>query len=543
MVIIGGGITGACVAHDAALRGLKVALVEKDDFGGATSSASSKLLHGGIRYLQQHRPGKVRESLRERQNFRRIAPHLTRWVPFLVPTQPEFWRRRWLLECGMRVYAGLGGNRGVDIAPESDPPGTYYNRRMLQRLAPVIAEGRKITGAHLLYELHLHSSERMTLAFLKSAVHRGAVIANYVTVDGLLRRGSRVEGVVASDRIGGGRLEIRGRVVANAAGPWLANLNERLTVGALRRPVTGLAKGAHLVTRQLVDGYAVALPTDRAVRAVVDRGGRHVFVIPWRGHSLIGTTNRLHEDQPALITPTETDVQDLLEDVRRALPLTGLTERDVCHAFAGLYPLTTKGATSDVYQATADYEVRDHSQSGGLGGIVSVLGARYTTARVLAEYATDLIFEKLGQPVAQSLTSTTPLAGGDMDDCETFAKESVRRHANHLDRSTVEHLVRHYGTEMDSVVASAAGEVQGLRRLSTKRPSIEAEVSFAVDYEMAQRLTDVIFRRTGLGTLGHPGDGCLERCADIMAARLSWTGQERQEQLQQTRRHFQFSVS
>ena len=130
-----------------------------------------------------------------------------------------------------------------------------------------------------------------------------------------------------------------------------------------------------------------------------------------------------------------------------------------------------------------------------------------------------------------------------MDDCETFAKESVRRHANHLDRSTVEHLVRHYGTEMDSVVASAAGEVQGLRRLSTKRPSIEAEVSFAVDYEMAQRLTDVIFRRTGLGTLGHPGDGCLERCADIMAARLSWTGQERQEQLQQTRRHFQFSVS
>lgn len=543
MVIIGGGITGACVAHDAALRGLHVALLEKDDFGGATSSASSKLLHGGIRYLQQLRPGKVRESLRERQNFRRIAPHLTRWLPFLVPTQPEFWRRRWLLECGMRLYAGLGGNRGIDIAPGSDPPGTYYNRGVLQRLAPVVAEGRRITGAHLFYELHLHSSERMTLAFLKSAVHRGAVIANYVSVDGLLRRGSRVEGVVASDRIGGGRLEIRGRVVANAAGPWLANLNERLAVGALRRPVTGLAKGAHLVTRQLVDGYAVALPTDRAVRAVVGRGGRHVFVIPWRGHSLIGTTNRLHKESPTLITPTKTDVQDLLEDVRRSLPMTDLTERDVCHAFAGLYPLTTKGATSDVYQATGDYEVRDHGQSGGLAGMVSVLGARYTTARVLAEFATDLIVEKLGQPIAQSLTSTTPLVGGDMDDCEAFAKESVRRHANHLDRSIVEHLVRHYGTEIDSVVASAEGDVQGLRRLSTDRQSIEAEVRFAVDHEMAQRLTDVIFRRTGLGTVGNPGDACLNRCADIMAARLGWTDQERQEQLQQTRQHFQFSVS
>ena len=274
VVIVGGGISGACCAHDAALRGLSVALVERDDFGGATSSASSKLLHGGIRYLQQARPDKVRESARERAFFQRIAPHLTHWVPFLIPTQTGLLRGRWLLQCGMWAYAALTSseNRRVIDPAKRVPGGTFYGRARFQRLVPPIGARNDVTGAHLLYELHLHSSERMTLAFLKSAVGRGAVVANYATVDGVLGGAARVRGVQVTDRLTGDAFDVRAKVVVNAAGPWLFGLSERLGLGPLARPVTGFSTGAHIVTRRVVETYGLALPTSRRSSALIDRG-------------------------------------------------------------------------------------------------------------------------------------------------------------------------------------------------------------------------------------------------------------------------------
>ncbi|MCY4119423.1 MAG: FAD-dependent oxidoreductase, partial [Acidobacteria bacterium] len=211
VVIIGGGITGACLAHDAALRGMTVALVERDDFGGATSAASSKILHGGIRYLQQIRFEKVRESARERGLLRRIAPHLVRWVPFLIPTERTLSRGRWLLSSGMALYALLGGDdeSGDEVPVRS---GSYLDRAALEREAPMLAAGGRFTGAIVLNECQLHSSERMTLAFLKTAVRHGAVVANYVASEGLLREGHRVVGGRARDTGCGGEVRIRGRI-------------------------------------------------------------------------------------------------------------------------------------------------------------------------------------------------------------------------------------------------------------------------------------------------------------------------------------------
>ena len=342
VVIVGGGISGACLAHDATLRGLTVALLERGDFGGATSAASSKLLHGGIRYLQQARVDKVRESARERAHFQRIAPHLTRWVPFLVPTHRGVARGRLLLQCGMRLYDLLSrpANDLIRDPAKQVPQGPFYDRPALAQRAPELAARPDVTGAQVLYESHLHSTERMTLAFVKSAARQGAVVANYAAVEGVLRAAGagRVCGVAATDVLTGQSFEVKARIVANAAGPWLPGLNDSLQIGRLHRPITGFSKGVHIVTRQIMQPFAVAVPTTRRSGALLDRGGRHVFAIPWRGHSLIGTSDRPYTGPLDIVGPTEEDVADLLTDIGTALPGAAMARRDVVHAFAGLYP-------------------------------------------------------------------------------------------------------------------------------------------------------------------------------------------------------------
>ena len=542
VVVVGGGITGACLAHDATLRGLSVALVERGDFGAATSAASSKLLHGGIRYLQQGRIDKVRESARERAAFQRIAPHVTRWVPFLIPAQRTLLRGRGLLRCGMWLYEGLtrGQDRGVRDPAKRPPAGTFYSRAELTRLVPALGGRDDVTGAQVLYESHLHSTERMTLAFLKTAVRGGAAVANYMTADRLLGSAGQLRGVSVVDGLTGDRFDIRARIVANAAGPWLTRLNEQLGVGQLEVPISGFSKGAHIVTRQIVDTFALVLSTDRRSTAILDRGGRHVFVIPWRGRSLIGTSDQPYTGSLDEVGPTDRDIDDLIGDVTSVLPGVALTRSDVCHAFAGLYPLTARDLRPDVYQGTGDYQVIDHGRDGGAEGVVSVLGAKYTTAREVAERATTLICDKLGRGAAPCQTARVPLVGGAIDDVDQFERDAVAQHADCLTPQTVEHLVHHYGTETDAVVnrGSVGGEASLLEPLVPEREAVGAEVRFAVEEEMAVTLADVVFRRTGLGTIGDPGDDCLRRCAEIMGQCLGWKEPRRREEVERTQMLF-----
>jgi len=536
VVIIGGGITGACLAHDAALRGLSVALIERADFGGATSAASSRILHGGIRHLQRLRVDKLRESAQERKHLHRIAPHLVRWVPFLVPTDRTLARGRWALAGGMALYTLLGG---VDEPSDGlqAPSGTYFDRSTLGREAPVLAADSRFTGAFVLNECHLHSSERMTLAFIKTAVGHGAVVANYVASEGLLREGARVVGVQARDVSRGDEFRIRARVTVNAAGPWLPGLNDRFAVGALRRPVNGFAQGAHIVTRQILPRYAAALPTQRASGALLDRGGRHVFIIPWRDHSLIGTSNRPFTGEPEDVRPEARDLVDLLDDVNRAIPSVALGRDEVCHAFAGLHPLTARRIDAGVYQGTGDYQIVDHGKHGLADGIVSVLGAKYTTARRLAELAVNLVCRKLGRSDAACRTRETPLVGR-MPDALPMRRRIGESFGDAIDPATIESLLRHYGEQAGDVLRGAASDSSLLRRVAAGRETIAAEVVYSVEHEMATTLSDVVFRRTGLGTLGHPGDSGLECCAGIMAERLGWTAARRTEELRRTRACF-----
>ena len=497
---------------------------------------SSKLLHGGIRYLQQLRPDKVRESAIERCRFQRIAPHLTCYVPFLIPTFRGLVKGRMALQGALLAHELICAGQNAVIRDPSKrvPRSRCCTKAETLALAPVLTAQRDLTGACLLYESHMHSSERMTLAFLKSAAGNGAVVGNYVSAQRLVIDGGVVRGVVAHDELGGGSIEIRARLIVNAAGPWIPGLNHTFGVAGLTRNITRFSKGVHIVTRPLTHEVALALTTPKRQRRVIDRGGRHLFVIPWRQRSLIGTTNVPFDEAPDGVRATAQDAVDFVTDINDALPGANLSLEDVQHAFAGLYPLTEGEVLPDVYQVTGNHQVVDHGALGDVDGIVSVLGMKFTTARRVAELAMDLIVGKLGVPTRTSRTATTSLVGGDIEHLPSFVAGAIARHRHRVDPQIVQHLIEHYGTEADAVLAATAPGLRPTSSLSPRRECIESEIAFAVTHEMALHLDDVVLRRTGLGSLGHPGIACLYRCGEIMASLLGWSDSRLEEEVDRT---------
>jgi glycerol-3-phosphate dehydrogenase len=543
IVILGGGITGACLAHDAALRGLRVALVEKDDFGMSTSSASSKLLHGGIRYLQKLQFGKVRESARERAYFQKIAPHLTSYVPFLIPTfQRDVMKGKLALTAGMVVYRMLcsGLNGTINDPAKKAPSGRLFGKSATFKKVPLLKNISGINGSHTLYESHIHNSERMTLAFIKSAVKNGASVANHSTVIDFRKNGRHVTGVLVKDNLSHKEYEVSAKIVVNASGPFLPSLNSKLDGLDLHRNTTGFSKGVHLVTRQINGSHALALSSTKKTEGLVTRGGRHIFIIPWRGQSLIGTTNVPYEGKPDDITVTDTDIVDFLQDINAMLPGVSLIKSDVQYAFAGLYPLTSEEIHTDTYQGTGEYQVVDHGQKNNIEGIISVLGAKYTTARAISEQAVDIIAQKLSISLQKCQTADTPLFEGNIDNILDFFYKKTERYKDLFDRETIRHLVVSHGSNIDTVINYMQSTKGYCKKLSPHRYTLVGEIAYAVEFEMARRLDDVVFARTGLGTIGHPGSDVIEKVADLMANLLGWSEEQRYQETEQIEMRYRY---
>ncbi len=533
LLVIGGGITGACIAHDAALRGLVVALVEKNDFGGATSSASSKLLHGGIRYLPRGQVWKVRESAREQAIFQHLAPHLTRWLPFLIPTDNSAPAKGALaMKAAMGVYSlccvGLSGL--IRDPGKQAPARRFLSPGEVLARVPMLSALGGLTGAQVLWESHMHSSERMTLAFLKTAVKNGARIANYLEVTDLLARKGRVEGVRVRDRFTAEEFDITARLVINSAGPFVQAVNRSLPALRLHHRLTGFSRGVHLVTRQLEADYGLALTTKKKTEGFITRGGRHFFIIPWRGRSLIGTTNVPVEGRLEQIRVTAKDVEDFLDEINEALPDANLGPEDVHFAFTGIYPIIAREIKPDTYQGTGEYQVVDHAAKDGVPGVITALGAKFTTARHVAARAVDLAMKRLGRQDPGPATLSTPLAEGEIPDIRTFEHQCQARYAGLLAADITDELIRNHGREIHAVVALGK-ERGGLDPVAPDRLTLAAEIEYGVTHEMARTLEDVVFRRTGLGTIGHPGEAALRRCLAIMARLLGWDEDEQQRQL------------
>ena len=534
VLVLGGGISGACIAWDATLRGLSVALVERDDFGAATSSASSKLLHGGIRYLQQGLLGRVRESAREQAAFRRIAPHLVDPLSFLIPTYGRGARGKPLLRTGLWAYRALIR----DINARDDAMWARKDHALSRADALAAAPGlvrEGLTGAVQYEDFQMWSSERMTLNVLQAAAERGAVTANYTEVQELLLEGHRVVGARVHDTLDGTQHTVRARLCVNAAGPWAFRALGPLAKGVAPERVH-FAKGMHVVVRPLGPASALALSTRMQHEAVIHRGGRHIFAMPWRGHTLIGTTYDPCSGKREDLRIRETDIAAFLAVINAAYPGARLTRDDVRWFYAGLYPLVDVRPKGNRYQGSGRYRLYDHARLAGIDGLVTALGAKFTTARALAERCTDLVLRKLGLERRPCATATTPVYGGKLESMTRLRDDARRRHPAALAPDGLEELLRLYGARY----AEALDESRpaDLEPVGPGRATPRLVVRRAARHEMARRLSDVIFRRTGIGTVGDPGEEYLHACTAILSQELGWSDHRSERELEDVRRAF-----
>ena len=508
IVIIGGGITGAAVAYDAASRGLKVALVEKNDFGWATSSANSKLIHGGLRYLYYLEYGLVRESLRERRILSNIAPNFVYPIPFMVPNYDKLKNNKYVLKLGLITYDILAfDKKWTWDRSKRIPNHSTFSRKKTLTMAPGV-KADKLTGSSMYYDSQSISPERFTLAFIKSALKYGAKAANYARAEGFVHDGDgRIAGVKVRDLIKNRTVELRGELTINCAGPWadiiLNSSDNGKGLHQIRR-----SEGIHVILRSL---------SDRAV-TMMTPGGRHFFIIPWRGHSLIGTTDREYQGDPDNYRVTRESIEEFLSEINRSFGDGKLSLKDVLFAYGGLRPLVDD-QTEGTYTSSRRYEIYNNALD-GLEGLITVEGGKWTTSRNLAVNVLKMVQVKLKRTLPPSRTDNEYLAGCEIDDMERFLAEAVGCNADFNER-TVRFLAMHYGTEYARVLSIARAD-RSLAATLDADGEIGAQVVYAVREEMAKTLIDILMRRTGLGTLGNPGEAVLRKVARIAANELKW---------------------
>jgi glycerol-3-phosphate dehydrogenase len=519
LVIVGGGVSGASIAWDAALRGLRVALIEKKDFGSGTSTATSKLIHGGLRYLKNLELGLVRESLRERRTLEELAPHLVYPLPFVIPVYG--WVMFLMMFIGMILYELLSFDKARLNDPSKRLPhfSMFSKQTLLARdanLLPTLQNKPLIAGFQY-YDCQSLNPDRLTLAFVKSAVEAGATVANYVRAEGVLKEGDTVKGVVARDMLDEREITIRGKLVVVAAGPW-ADIVLAKAMGHPPQTRIRRSKGIHVITDEFRTDFALTLPS---------KTGGHFFIIPWRNHTLIGTTDTEFVGKPDECDVNAEDIHNFLAGVNEAYgSKKKYAPEDVSFGYAGLRPLVDK-QTKSVYNVSRKHEVVDHAEE-GFKNMLSVLGGKYTTSRELAEGLVDTVMQRLGKQ-SQCKTQNQRLFGGDIDDMERFVG-TAKTELSFLNEKAADLLPRQFGTEYRAVAQIAKENPQWAKPVGYG-DSILAEAVYAIRHEMALTLEDILFRRTGIATLGNPGAEVLREVADIAQRELGWTAERTAREL------------
>jgi glycerol-3-phosphate dehydrogenase len=485
LLVIGGGVTGCGVARDAAMRGLSVALVEARDFASGTSSRSSKMIHGGLRYLAQGDLGLVREAASERKAVEAIAPHLTRLTPFVVPARNAAGMAK--LNAGLWAFEKLGG---VAKGRKHES----WSRQELAANEPALRTD-DLYGA-IAYPEYLTDDARLTLANARSAVVHGAALASYAPVTELMVEGGHVVGAVVGDGLGSGGARVRAKVVVNAAGPWVDALRGLEDGGAPKRLT--LTKGIHLVLP------GEKLPVNRTI-VISTPDKRSIFAVPKRGMTYIGTTDTFHEGADYWPKIEDADVDYLLKAVAARFTTPPLKASDLTSAWSGLRPLVAEEGKSP-----SDISRKDEIWTGP-GEMLSIAGGKLTAYRQMAEHVVDMVQKALGGKPGKSLTATTPLVSGDVD---VAAVETALR-AGGLDEIEAARLVQLYGSEALEAVGG---------------PAVEARR--AVLLEGALQLEDYWVRRSARAWFDHDaGIAALAPAADAMGELLGWSADERARQV------------
>jgi glycerol-3-phosphate dehydrogenase len=522
ILIIGGGITGAGLALDAAMRGMRVALVEKRDFAAGTSSRSTKLIHGGLRYLEHFDFALVREGLRERAILARNAPRLARPFPFVIPIYKNRRRnydRPLKMRLGLWLYDLLAGGRNF-----------ARHRRLSRdealRLAPQLDQ-RGLKGAFLYYDAVTNDS-RLVIEVIKTARKRGAEIANYTRVAGFIQNGDRkIEGARLRDELTGGEIECRARIVINATGVWMEDTIrlDGQTANRLNKRVRP-AKGVHLTVPadRLRVGAAWLIPSLTS--------HRFFFVVPWEGRVNIGTTDTDYSGAKDHPHAEPEEVAEILGAINSYFPEARLEPSDVISSWAGLRPLITDPSANATTEVSRKEEIIESED-----GLISIGGGKLTTYRAMAERGVDLAAKRLSERfnIAAGAASAKYVAiGGDINSGELSMTPEGLSQAENLPLETAQHLLRDYGLDYRRMVELTREDERLRERLVEGLPQILAEVVYAARYEMALTLADAMTRRTRLATVaGRVALKCAATVADAMAGEMGWSKEQIERQIAQ----------
>jgi len=512
LVVIGAGINGVGIAQDAALRGLRVALIEQEDICSGVSAWSGRLVHGGLRYLEQYDVLLVRESLRERERLFRLAPHLVKPVPLMMPLYRQNRRPPWLVRLGMVTYDVLS----FDKTP---PRHRILSRKETLRRFPGSSQDG-LLGAALFYDGQVEYAERLCVELALDAKAQGAVIRTHARVDRLVAGAGRVTAVHYTDQLTGRQAEVSGQLVLNAAGPWI----DRVLASAEVHPqprLNGGTKGSHLI----VDPFP-GCPTD-VVYYESRRDGRLVLVIPWAGRYMIGTTDIRFEQDPSEARCDIGEAEYLLDEVNALVPSAHLTLDDVLYTFSGVRPLpyVPRSAESSVPRS---HVLFDHART-GLPGLVTVVGGKLTTYRQLAEDAVDDVFKRLGRTAPPCPTRRRLLPGAWTGDPAAFATSLARQTG--LPQRSLRRLIGLYGRRATEVWALAEADPALAAVIHPQTGLIAAELVFAIDRDLAVTLADVMARRVLMAFEPDHGLGVVDRVVTILGDHLGWDAGRRSQEV------------
>ncbi|MEV4888573.1 glycerol-3-phosphate dehydrogenase/oxidase [Nonomuraea sp. NPDC050547] len=504
LVVVGGGVVGAGVALDAITRGLRVGVVEARDFASGTSSRSSKLIHGGLRYLEQLNFELVREALQERALLlQRIAPHLVRPVPFLFPMTHFGWERPYV-GAGVALYDTLGlasgQNRGV-------PGHRHLSRSRALRLAPALKK-TSFTGAVQYWDAQVDDA-RYVMTLLRTAASYGAHVAQRAQVVGFLREGERVTGVRVRDLESGAELDVRAQQVVNATGVWTDDIQE--LVGGRGQIHVRASKGIHLVVPRdrIHSRTGIILRTEKSV----------LFVIPWGRHWIIGTTDTQWTLDKAHPAASRVDIDYLLDHVNAVLSVP-LTRDDVEGVYAGLRPLLS-GESEETSKLS-----REHVVAHPVPGLVMIAGGKYTTYRVMAKDAVDAVAHGLDQRVPRSCTDRIPLVGAEGYQALWNGRQRLAAESG-LHVARIEHLLQRYGSLIHEVLALIEDDPSLGGPLNGADDYLRAEIVYAATHEGARHLNDVLTRRTHISIeTFHRGLAVAHEAAELLAGPLGWDDEQ-----------------
>ena len=534
LIVVGAGINGSGIARDAAMRGLRVLLLDKGDISSGTTQWATRLIHGGLRYLEHYEFALVRESLRDREAILHVAQHLVKPLGFLVPIYDRSSRGPLMIRLGMNVYDALSYDRSMDRHK-------MLSRKKVEEREPGLnPEGLK--AAAFYYDAQVEYAERVAVENAISARDNGATIITYANVERLIVENGDVRGVEFTDVFEGESYTASAPVTVNVAGPWVDEV-----LADIQRPGTdenvgrfmGGTKGSHLI----VDPFPGA-PEGEALYVEARKDGRPYFIVPWNGRYLIGTTDLRYEEDLDYVRASEDEIQYLLDETNYVIPEARLSREDVLFTYAGVRPLpyNPEGETGGV---TRSHVVFDHAKGGSaaggkvksqsaelpqVGGLLSIIGGKLTTYLNLSRQTVDAVFEKLGRKAPKSTSRKVPLPGSETSDFEAFA--AGFRSASTIPEVLSGRLLKLYGVRAAEVLKVGEGDPELLTPLSSiisvETALIGAEVIWALREEMAQTLSDVLLRRTMAGYGPRVGLEVADAAAGIAVKHLGWE-QERAE--------------